>query len=134
VRLEASAVDDRYVLDGVKTCVEAAGTADHLLVTARADGGLIQFLIPATTPGISIDPMSSLDLTRRFGAVRFDTVSVGRESVVGIAGDAAGDVERQRLIAMLLQCADTTGAVARVFEFTVDYAFHRFSFGRPLAS
>jgi alkylation response protein AidB-like acyl-CoA dehydrogenase len=43
-------------------------------------------------------------------------------------------VNRQVQIAAALQCAETAGAVQRVFEFTVQWAFDRYSFGRPLAS
>ena len=72
---------------------------------------------------------------RRFAEVRFDGVSVGPESMVGEPGAAAeADVERQRLVAVLLQCADNAGSAAKVLEFTVEYAFDRYSFGRPLAS
>ena len=34
----------------------------------------------------------------------------------------------------MLQCAEMVGATDRVFDFTVEYAFDRYSFGRPLAS
>jgi len=50
---------------------------------------------------------------------------------VGGAGD---DVERQLQVALVLQCAEMVGAIDRVFEFTVQWAFDRYSFGRPLAS
>jgi alkylation response protein AidB-like acyl-CoA dehydrogenase len=47
-------------------------------------------------------------------------------------GDAS--FERQFRTALVLQCAEIVGATERVFEFTVEYAFDRYSFGRPLAS
>jgi alkylation response protein AidB-like acyl-CoA dehydrogenase len=34
----------------------------------------------------------------------------------------------------VLQCAEMVGAIDRVFQFTVQWAFDRYSFGRPLAS
>ncbi len=49
-------------------------------------------------------------------------------------GRAAAAAERQLQIALALQCAETAGIVDRVFAFTVEYAFDRSSFGRPLAS
>jgi alkylation response protein AidB-like acyl-CoA dehydrogenase len=33
-----------------------------------------------------------------------------------------------------MQCAEMVGAIDRVFEFTVEWSFDRYSFGRPLAS
>jgi alkylation response protein AidB-like acyl-CoA dehydrogenase len=66
--------------------------------------------------------------------VRFDGVRVPASAVVGTVGGAAGDVDRQLQIALVLQCAEMAGAAYRVFEMTVEYAFDRYSFGRPLAS
>lgn len=124
-----------YVLTGIKTAVEAGAQAHQLLVTARTPDGLAQFLLPSDAPGITVTPQESLDLGRRFAEVRLDGVAVGPESMVGEPGAAAeADVERQRLVMVLLQCADNSGSAARVLEFTVEYAFDRFSFGRPLAS
>src|SRR5262249_52750183 len=37
-------------------------------------------------------------------------------------------------LALAVQCAEMVGAIDRVFEFTVQWAFDRYSFGRPLAS
>jgi alkylation response protein AidB-like acyl-CoA dehydrogenase len=54
--------------------------------------------------------------------------------VVSPAGTIEAAVDRQIQIAVALQCAETAGAVQRAFEFTVQWAFDRYSFGRPLAS
>ena len=43
-------------------------------------------------------------------------------------------MERLLEIAVVLQCAEMVGATDRVFEFTLEYSFDRYSFGRPLAS
>jgi alkylation response protein AidB-like acyl-CoA dehydrogenase len=134
VAMAAVADGDSFVLNGTKTAVEAAGQADHLLVTTRTDMGLSQFLIPADTPGVTIVGQSSLDLTRRFAEVRFDSVRLDGDTVVGMLGGAGDDVQRQRLVAMMLQTAEMAGATARVFEFTLEWGFDRHSFGRPLAS
>jgi alkylation response protein AidB-like acyl-CoA dehydrogenase len=134
VGLEAVASDDGFVLNGAKVAVEAAGVAHHILVTARVNGQLTQFLVDADTPGVDIVAVDSLDLGKRFAMVEFADVAVGSDAVIGEVGGAAGDVERQRLVAIALQTAETCGAMARVFEFTVEYAFDRHSFGRPLAS
>lgn len=134
VELTATPEGEGFRLDGTKVAVEAAAQAQHLLVTARAASGLSQFLVPAAASGLTITPQTSLDLTRRFGRVELDGVVVGPDAVVGAVGAAGPDVDRQRLVAMVLQCAGMAGAMARVFEFTVEYAFDRISFGRPLAS
>jgi alkylation response protein AidB-like acyl-CoA dehydrogenase len=123
-----------WLLSGTKSPVEAAVDADHLLVVARTPHGPTQLLVPAGTPGVTVVPLRSLDLVRRFAEVRFDRAEVHDGAVVGTVGQAAADVERQLLVAVALQCAETVGVVDQVFSFTVGYAFDRYSFGRPLAS
>lgn len=124
---------DGFVLEGVTGPVEAAGQADILLVTARTEGGVAQFVVPTDAAGVGIESAHSLDLVRRFAQVRFDRVEVGPDAVLG-DGDAAGEVEHQLQTAVVLQCAEMAGAIDRAFEFTVEYASDRYSFGRPLSS
>ena len=123
-----------WVLAGIKGPVEAAADADHLLVVARTVDGPTQFLVPATTPGVTVVALRSLDLVRRFAEVRFAGAEVPADAVVGEVGGAAGDVERQLNVAVALQSAETVGVLDRTFAFTLEYAFDRYSFGRPLAS
>jgi alkylation response protein AidB-like acyl-CoA dehydrogenase len=123
-----------FVLAGTKSPVEAGAEADWFLVTARTPGGLTQFIVPAAAPGVDVARMHGLDLVRRHAKVRFDNVRVPRSSVVGQLDAAADAFERQLRTALVLQCAETVGATERVFDFTVRYAFDRYSFGRALAS
>ena len=125
---------DGFVLDGATGPIEAAGQADWLLATAQATDGPVQALLAADAEGVSIVPAHSFDLVRRFAQVRFDGVAVDDEALVGRPETAAEDVERQLRTATVLQCAEMAGALGRVVEFTVEYAFDRYSFGRPLAS
>ena len=134
VALTATRAGDGYVLAGRKTPVEAAAQAHQLLVTARTDEGLTQFLVPADAPGVTITPLKSLDLVKRFATVDFDDAAVPASAVVGTVGAAEGDVERQLQVAIALQCAETCGALERVLEFTLEYLNDRYSFGRPLSS
>jgi alkylation response protein AidB-like acyl-CoA dehydrogenase len=126
---------DAFVLTGVASPVEAAAQATVLLVpVAEAGGSTTQLLVPADAPGLTVTPLRSLDLVRRFAEVRFDSAAVPATAVVGAAGGAAADVERLLQIAGVLGCAETCGALDAVFEMTVEYLGDRYSFGRPLAS
>jgi len=91
-------------------------------------------LVPADAAGVSIEPMHSVDLTRRFFVVRFDEVRVPASAVVGDVGGAAEQVERQLQIAAVTHNAEAIGAMQTAFDMTVAWAFDRYSFGRPLAS
>jgi alkylation response protein AidB-like acyl-CoA dehydrogenase len=125
---------DELVLHGVKRPVESANVADHFLVSGVTGDGLSQVIVPAGTDGISVIPMRGVDLTRRFSVVRFDGVRVPATSVVGRIGDAAAAVERQLQQALVILNAEAVGAMQRAFDMTVEWAFDRYSFGRPLAS
>jgi alkylation response protein AidB-like acyl-CoA dehydrogenase len=128
-------VDGRdVVVSGVKRPVEAAADADVFLVTGRTGDGLTQVVVPANAPGVSVTPLTTVDLTRRAGTVSFDAVRLPARAVVGEVGGAADAVERQIQIAAVLCAAETTGAMQRAFDMTVEWAFERYSFGRPLAS
>jgi alkylation response protein AidB-like acyl-CoA dehydrogenase len=134
VTAQAAASADRVRLSGVKAPVEAATQAAQFLVTARSVGGLTQLLVPADAPGVTVTPMRSIDLTRRFAAVRFDDVELPRSAVLGEVDRAASVVDWQLRVAVALTLAEMVGAMDRAFEMTVQWAFDRYSFGRPLAS
>jgi alkylation response protein AidB-like acyl-CoA dehydrogenase len=125
---------DELVLNGVKRPVESADQADFLLVTGRTGDGLTQVVVPTSAKGISLTPMRSVDLTRRFSVVKFDNVRVPATALVGRVGKADDDVERQLQQAVVILNAEAVGAMQRAFEMTVEWAFDRYSFGRPLAS
>ena len=91
-------------------------------------------LVPASATGVSVEPLHSVDLTRRFSTVRFDGVRVPRSALVGDVGAAAPQVERQLQLALVVLNAETVGAMQRAFDTTVEWAFDRYTFGRPLAS
>ncbi|KLO28745.1 acyl-CoA dehydrogenase [Mycolicibacter heraklionensis] len=129
-----TAVDSGYRVDGVKDRVEAGGESDLLLVVARGDDGVCQVLVPTDAPGVVIEPEPTLDFVKRYARVQFDGVRIPRSAAVGTAGEAERQIERQEQIALLLQCAETVGILDTVLALTVQWAFDRHTFGRPLAS
>jgi alkylation response protein AidB-like acyl-CoA dehydrogenase len=90
--------------------------------------------MPTDAEGLSIAPMQTVDLTRRFAAVTFDDVRLPAGAIVGEPGQADAQVERQLQIALVVLCAEAVGTMQAAFDMTVAWAFDRYSFGRPLAS
>ena len=123
-----------YHIDGVKDRVEAGAESAVLLVVATCEGALRQFLVSTDAAGVEIEPQQSIDMVKRYARVRFDGVEVDESAAVGTAEQTAALIERQSQIAQLLQCAETIGILDTVLDFTVQWAFDRHSFGRPLAS
>ena len=79
---------DEYVINGQKVFTSLAGGADYIWLAARTDPeakkhkGISMFLVPMSTPGISIDPMSLLgehDINQTF----FDDVRIPASCLVG---------------------------------------------------
>ncbi len=132
--LRIQAEGDSIVLSGEKTPVEGVGGATALLVAGVSESGLTQATVPTGAPGVEVHPLQALDLVRRFSRVTFDDVVLPQSCLVGEYGGARSDIEEQLNAALCLQLAESTGALDRVFEFTLDYAFNRYSFGRPIAS
>jgi alkylation response protein AidB-like acyl-CoA dehydrogenase len=130
----AEITGDEIVLRGTAAPVEAGAQAQHLLVVARTDAGLTHVLVPTDAAGVTVTPLGGLDLVRRFASVTFDDASVPASAVVGAVGEAADDAEWLLQIAVVLQCAESCGAIDRVFEMTLEYLGDRYSFGRPLSS
>ncbi len=78
--------------------------------------------------------MHTIDLTRRFSEVTFRDVRVPADSVLGEVAGAATQVDRQLCQALVMTNAESLGAMQFAFDLTLEWAFDRYSFGRPLAS
>ncbi|MFC5745827.1 acyl-CoA dehydrogenase family protein [Actinomadura rugatobispora] len=123
-----------YRLSGEVDRVESGDQAGVFLVTAGSPGGPVQLLVPADSPGVTVTPTWTLDVVRRTARVGFADVAVPPDAVVQRGAEAAAAVEAQLQIAAALAAAEMAGAADRTFEFTVQWMFDRYTFGRPLAS
>jgi alkylation response protein AidB-like acyl-CoA dehydrogenase len=132
--LEARRVGSDVVLWGEGRLVESAQQADYFLVTCRGEAGVTQVLAPAATPGVTCAAMQTVDLTRRFGIVTFDDAILPLDAIVGVVGEATADVDRQFQLSLAMLNAESVGTMQTGFDMTVEWAFDRYSFGRPLAS
>jgi alkylation response protein AidB-like acyl-CoA dehydrogenase len=122
------------VIEGSVRPVESARQARYLLVTGRSEGGATQVLLPADAAGVEVRGLKAMDVTRRFAAVSFDQVRAPASALVGEYGQAARQVARQVDLAALILSAEAVGAMDAAFEMTLDWMFHRYTFGRALAS
>jgi alkylation response protein AidB-like acyl-CoA dehydrogenase len=122
------------VINGLKRPVECAAIASYLLVTGRTGTGFTQVLVPTATKGVRLTPMRGVDLTRRFWAVTLDDVRVPTLAAIGPIAGAGAEVESQLQHALVLSCAEAVGAMQAAFDMTVEWAFDRYSFGKPLAA
>ncbi len=132
--LTATATDSGYRIDGTKDRVEAGAQSDVLLVVARSGDEVRQFLVPTDAAGVRVEAQQSIDLVKGYARVHFDGVAVEASALVGSSAETAALIDRQSQIAQVLQCAEVVGVLQTVFDFTVQWALDRYTFGRPLAS
>jgi alkylation response protein AidB-like acyl-CoA dehydrogenase len=132
VRVESSASPDgdRWLLDGHKSYVLDGHTA-HLVLVVAATGpdevGL--FAVDSEAPGLTRDPLPTLDLTRKQARLEF----VGTPAQL-IGADAANGLSRAMDVAAAMLAAEQLGGAARALEQAVEYAGVRHQFGRPIGS
>ncbi|GAB5900904.1 MULTISPECIES: acyl-CoA dehydrogenase family protein [Mycolicibacterium] len=132
--LTATPTATGYRLDGAKDRVEAGTESSLVLAVASCDGVTRQFLVPIDTPGVTVEPQRSIDLVKRHARITFEGVQIPAEAAVGSPDHTKRIIERQCQIASVLQCAEVVGLLDTVLGFTIQWAFDRHSFGRPLAS
>jgi alkylation response protein AidB-like acyl-CoA dehydrogenase len=148
-RMPGAAVPGTAAVSGVRVCAPGpgddpgearlsgtvAGVADALLagvLLVPADGvpfGL--YAVDANAPGVTIEPVVSLDQTRPLADMTFDRVA-GR--VVAI-----GDEARQAVAAALaagagILASEQLGVAQRCLDMTVAYLKERRQFARPVGS
>jgi alkylation response protein AidB-like acyl-CoA dehydrogenase len=129
----AVADDDGFRLSGVKTAVQDAATARWLLVTARLDGRLAQFLVSRDTPGLTVRRQQTIDITRRLDEVRLADARVPATALLAEPAGAQAVAALLRRGAVLIS-ADSIGVGERLLEMSVEYAKLRVQFGRPIGS
>lgn len=136
ITLRATEEAGAWRLDGAKHFVPDAHVADHLVVVARSRGegeeGITLFLLPARTAGVTITPLQTMDMTRRWCEVRFDGASVDAGAVMGEPHRAWPRLKRALEWAVAALCAEMVGGSSKVLESSSEYAQSRRQFGKQI--
>lgn len=130
----ATATGAGYRINGVKDRVEAGAQAQLLLVGARTEDGIRQFLVPADAVGVTVRPQPCLDLVKSYARIEFANVEIDAAAAVGTTEQTAALIDRQTQVAIVLVCAELVGILDAVLSMTLAWTRDRYSFGRPLAS
>jgi alkylation response protein AidB-like acyl-CoA dehydrogenase len=126
----------RFKLNGEKHFVLDGATADTLIVLARAPGtkgeaGLSLFALRGDAPGVTRQPLKTLDPTRKLARIRFD----GAEAeLIGEAGGAAAPLAKTLQQAAICLASEMVGGAERLRESALEFARLRVQFGRPIAA
>jgi pimeloyl-CoA dehydrogenase small subunit len=128
-----------WTLNGAKSFVLHADTADKLIVSARVSGrqrdrsGLALFLVDSNAPGIARRAYVMQD-GMRAADVTLSNVRVSSDALLGTAGAALPIIERVVDYTIAALCAEAVGAMTRAHELTVEYLKVRKQFGTPIGS
>jgi alkylation response protein AidB-like acyl-CoA dehydrogenase len=134
VSTKAARNEDGYTLNGRKTVVVHAPSADLFLISARtSERGVSLFLVPRDSKGLSLRSYRTLD-GRRAADVTLSEVRVGREALVGPEGSALDALVAVHDVAIAAACAEAVGALEALLQATVEYAKSRKQFGVPIGS
>jgi len=127
-----------FVLGGRKTMVVEAATADEIVVVARrpgthGDAGVGAFVVPQADVGV--EPVETLDGSRRLARVTLDGTRTGADRVLGEPGPATATAIRRAVeLAVTMLSIETVGAAQAIFDVTLKYAKQREQFGVPIGS
>ena len=118
-------------LSGTVAHVIDAPGAGLLLVAAARGTAVALYTVAAGAPGLVVEPVSTLDLTRRQATVRFDATPA---RLVASAEETADVCERVLRVAAVLLAAEQVGAAQHLLEASVSHARTRMQFGRAIGS
>jgi alkylation response protein AidB-like acyl-CoA dehydrogenase len=139
VTTRATADDDGWVINGLKTWVTNGPVADFYTVLCQTDPakkfrGLNFFLVPRETPGVSVSkPFDTVGTrTTLISEVAFENVRIPNENRLGADGQGLSN-----LMAILAEIRSMTAALAiglqrAALADSIRYAHERAQFGRTI--
>jgi alkylation response protein AidB-like acyl-CoA dehydrogenase len=128
----AARLGEGWVLSGTKVHVPDAVGSDVVLVTASIAGepGTAVFAVQTGSGGVAVEPVTTVDGTRKQAAITFDGAPGWRLGNGDASHAVATTVDRMAVAAVI----DGVGAAARALELAVEYAKGRIAFGHPIGS
>ena len=129
---------NKYIINGQKSMVLNAESADHLVVVARTSGGQVDekgitlFLVDSNSNGLEKQNFPTVDGLRA-SEITLENVEVGTERMIG---DIDKGFEILRAVSnngILALCAEAVGAMEILYKDTVEYTQQREQFDHPLS-
>jgi alkylation response protein AidB-like acyl-CoA dehydrogenase len=140
ITLTATAEGENYLLNGTKLFVLGGQVSDLMIVAARTSGGdtpeegITLFLVDTNAPGISRQPLKTLDAGRRQSEVVFDAARVSAAGVLGEVDRGWGVIRNTLNKGAVALSLESVGGGQRSLEIAVEHAKERVQFDRPIGS
>lgn len=126
-----------YVLNGMKSVVFGAPSADKIIVSARTAGasrdakGITLFLVDKGAKGLRVRGYPTADGLRA-GEVHLENVALGAEAVVGTVDGGLSLLELVIDHAIAAVAGEAVGAMKTLNDMTLNYLKTREQFGQPI--
>jgi alkylation response protein AidB-like acyl-CoA dehydrogenase len=126
-------------LNGAKSVVLDAPSADYFLVSARAAGavadadGISLYLVPRAAPGLTLSGYPTQS-GGRAADLRLEDVTVGDDALIGAPERALGSIEKAVDAGIAALCGEALGIVTALNEATLNYLKTRKQFGTPIGA
>ena len=127
-----------FTITGTKHVVMEPPADGSMVVVARlpdteGDDGVGAFVVPASR--VLIDPIDSVDPSRRLATLTFDAVDVAGDHTLGDPGPGTAAALRRAVQSGTVGLAlDAVGAAQQLFDVSLDYVKQREQFGVPIGS
>ncbi len=135
IELRGAEEADGFSLTGEKRFVVDVAQAGLFIVAFRTGDGerdLALAIVPRSADGVSVEPLATLDATKRVGTLRLDGVRVAREALLGTSGEAWPAIERHLDRGAAAVSAEMIGSIEGMLDLTVQFAKDRVQFGSPI--
>lgn len=124
-----------YRLDGVKSLVPAAATAELFIVGAQLNGKPALFIVESSAPGLTVKADPSMGVrAAELGQIELHQVAVPLSARLGEDGAADTDYSQAIALARLGWSALTVGTCHAVLDYVMPYVKEREAFGEPIAN
>ncbi len=126
-----------WVLNGAKMFTSAAQRADYLLVVARTERqvakpaqGITLFIVPRSTPGVTVRKIDTIVPIEDTNAVFYDNVRVPADAVLGEEGRGFYQLLATLNNERILGGAAALGCGVAAYEAALEYSRQRTAFGK----
>jgi alkylation response protein AidB-like acyl-CoA dehydrogenase len=116
-------------LDGRKRYVPDAHAADVIVTAALTPDGVALFAVDRGAGGVTVEPLTAFDLTRRLCDVTLDAAAA-----VPLADPGAQPVHEVLDLVRVLVAAEQVGTAQAALDMAAGYARERVQFGRAIGS
>ena len=128
-----------FTLNGVKSMVPTAGSAELFVVAASLDGKPTFFVVESDTEGLVVEADPSMGLRAAgLGRILLNDASLPADAVLG--GPEASDEDRATAYADIIRLARlgwaslAVGTSHAVLDYVIPYVKERHAFGEPIAN